>query len=101
MDLQMSMRSYMIGRLSLMLYESVLTDMNELPHSKEHAEIIVAFIVETLHKNRHRIIGPEITEEMHRAAKDLREADKAKGRPTPWGSIFDAMADVGDIAKGD
>jgi len=33
------------------------------------------------------------SEEMHRAAKEKREADKKKGVPTPWGSVYEAMID--------
>ena len=44
------------------------------------------------------VIGP-LTDEMHRAAKELREKDKANGKPTAWGNIFYAMAAAGDLAR--
>jgi hypothetical protein len=44
------------------------------------------------------VTGP-LTDEMHRAAKELREKDKAKGKPTAWGDIFYAMAAAGDLTR--
>lgn len=55
-------------------------------------------VLEALGDAGFKVIGPT-TDDMHRAAKELREKDKAGGRPTPWGAIFNVMAVVGDLTK--
>jgi hypothetical protein len=46
-----------------------------------------------------RVNPIEATEEMHVAAKERRESDKAKGLPTPWGQVWKAMSTTGDLTK--
>ena len=45
------------------------------------------------------VLGPVVTDEMHRVAKQLRDDDRAKGKPTAWDTIFITMVAVGDLTK--
>ena len=62
-------------------------------------KIVMTEALDALGAAGFKVVGPEVTGEMHIAAKRLREADKAKQRPTAWGTIFLAMAKAGDLTR--
>jgi len=55
-------------------------------------------VLEALGAEGFKVLGPT-TDEMHKAAKQLRGKDKAGGRPTAWGDIFNVMATAGDLTR--
>lgn len=68
-------------------------------HGEEFIRVTLTAILDGLGVAGFPVLGPVVTDEMHRAAKQLRDADREKGKPTLWGSVFTAMAAVGDLTR--